>query len=172
MIKNKNNNINSPGHGPIGVLDPVQGCLGMFPDRAKWAAQGPWRPKSVRSCCGNLPPISLRAMATWYLRGILSTQSESIIKMQGFEPSIDLDFENGFFEKGIQLNNYFLGTFLPSSMRSRDTVKMQGFELAATLVPPSDFQSFFWGPRRAPGDPPGKAKRSVLSPSLCARLAE
>ena len=35
-------------------------------------------------------------------------------------------------------------------MRSRDTVKMQGFELAATLVPPSDFQNFFWGPRRAP----------------------
>ena len=30
--------------------------------------------------------------------------------MKGFEPSIDLDFENGFFEKGCQLNNYFFGT--------------------------------------------------------------
>ena len=57
-------------------------------------------------------------------------------------------------------------------MRSRDTVKMQGFELAATLVPPSDFQNFFWGPRRAPRDPPGKGKRSVFAPSLGARIAE
>ena len=57
-------------------------------------------------------------------------------------------------------------------MRSRDTVKMQGFELAATLVPPSDFQNFFWGPLRAPGDPPGRGKRSVSVPLLGARLAE
>ena len=41
-------------------------------------------------------------------------------------------------------------------MRSRDTVKMQGFELAATLVPPSDFQKLFGGPRRAPLGPSGK----------------
>ena len=56
-------------------------------------------------------------------------------------------------------------------MRSRDTVKMQGFELAATLVATSDFQNFFWGPWRAPGDPPRKGKRSVFAPSLGARLA-
>ena len=111
-------------------------------------------------------------MASAYARWILSTQSGFTFKMQGFEPSIDLDFENGFFQKGIQLNNYFFGTFLPSSMRSRDTVKMQGFELAATLVPPSDFQNFFWGPRWAPGDSPKRGKRSVLSPSLRGRLAE
>ena len=92
--------------------------------------------------------------------------------MQGFEPSIDLDFQNGFFQKGVQHKNFFFGTFLPSSMRSRDTVKMQGFELAATLVPPSDFQNFFWGARRAPRDPPGRGKRSVLSPSLRGRVAE
>ena len=49
---------------------------------------------------------------------------------------------------------------------------MQGFELAATLVATSDFQNFFWGPLRAPGDPPGKGKRSVFAPSLGARLAE
>ena len=111
-------------------------------------------------------------MATCYLRWILSTHSRSSLKMQGFEPSIDLDFENGFFEKGCQLNNYFFGTFLPSSMWSRDTVKMEGFELAATSVATLDFQNFFWGPRWAPGDPPKRGKRSVLSPSLCARLAE
>ena len=63
--------------------------------------------------------------------------------MQGFEASIDLDFENCFVQEGCQLNNFFFGTFLPSSMRSRDTVEMQGFELAATLVAASDFQNFF-----------------------------
>ena len=121
---------------------------------------------------GNLGPISGRVMATWYLRWILSTHSRSSLKMKGFEPSIDLDFENGFFEKGCQLNNYFFGTFLPSSRWSRDTVKMEGFELAATSVATSDFQNFFWGPRWAPGDPPKRGKRSVLSPSLRGRLAE
>ena len=117
-------------------------------------------------------PISPRVMATCDLRWILSTQSRSLLKMQRFEPSIDLDFANGFFEKGCQLHHYFLGTFLPSSMRSRDTVKMQGFELAATLVPPSDFQNFFWGALWAPGDPDKRGKRSVLSPSLRGRVAE
>ena len=57
-------------------------------------------------------------------------------------------------------------------MRSRDTVEMQGFELAATLVPPSDFQNFFWEALWAPGDPDKRGKRSVLSPSLRGRLAE
>ena len=111
-------------------------------------------------------------MATCYLRWILSTHSRSSLKMKGFEPSIDLDFENVFFQKGCQLNNYFFGTFLPSSRWSRDTVKMEGFELAATSVATSDFQNFFWGPRWAPGDPPKRGKRSVLSPSLRGRLAE
>ena len=49
---------------------------------------------------------------------------------------------------------------------------MKGFELAATLVATSDFQNFFGGPRRAPGDPPGRGKRSVFAPSLGARVAE
>ena len=74
---------------------------------------------------------------------------------EGFEPSSDLDFANGFFEKGCQLNNYFFGTFLPSSMRPRDTVEMQGFELVAILVATSDLPNFFWGPLRAPKEPSG-----------------
>ena len=49
---------------------------------------------------------------------------------------------------------------------------MEGFELAATLVATSDFQNFFWGPRRAPGDLPGRGKRSVLASLLGSRLAE
>ena len=144
----------------------------MFPDRAKWAPQGPRRRKSVHCRRGFPGSISPSAMATCYLPGILTTRLRSPLKMQRFEPSIGIGFANGFFEKGCQLNNYFFGTFLPSSMRSRDTVKMQGFELAATLVATSDFQNFFWGPRRAPGDPPGRGKRSVFAPSLCARLAQ
>ena len=75
--------------------------------------------------------------------------------MQRFEPSIDLDFANGLFEKGCQLNNYFFGTFQPSSMRPRDTVEMQGFELVAILVATSDLQNFFLGPLRAPKEPSG-----------------
>ena len=80
-------------------------------------------------------------------------------------------FKTAFFKKVSNIKTFFL-TFLPSSMRSRDTVKMQGFELAATLVLPSDFQNFFWGARRAPRDLPGRGKRSVLSPSLRGRVAE
>ena len=95
--------------------------------------------------CGrpNPGPISGRVMATCDLRWILSAQSRSPLQMQGFEPSIDVDFANGFFGKGCQLNNFFFGTFLPSSMRPRDTVEMQGFELVAILVATSDLLNFF-----------------------------
>ena len=63
--------------------------------------------------------------------------------MQRFEPSIDLNVANTFFEKGAQLNYYFFATFQPSSMRPRDTVEMQGFELEAIFVATSDLQNFF-----------------------------
>ena len=97
-------------------------------------------------------------MATWYLRWILSTHSRSTLEIKGFEPSIDLDFENGFFEKGYQLNNFFFGTCLPSSGCSRGIVKIEEFELAATSVATSDFQNFFGGALRAPQDPSGMEK--------------
>ena len=96
-------------------------------------------------------------MATCELRWILSTQSRSPLKMQRFEPSIDLDFANGLFEKGCQLNNIFFRTFQPSSMRPRDTVEMQRFELVAILVATSDLLKLFWGPLRAPKEPSGMA---------------
>ena len=100
------------------------------------------------------------------MQWILSTHSRSSLKMRGFEPSIDLDVENCFFEKGCQLNNYFFGTFLPSWMRPRDTVNMQSIELVAIFVAPCDFQNFFGGPLRAPQDPPGRGKSSVHAPSV------
>jgi len=76
--------------------------------------------------------------------------------MQRFEPSIDLDFANGFFEKGCQLKSFFFGTFLASSMRPRDTVEMKGFELVAIFVATSNLQNIFQGPLRAPKEPSGK----------------
>ena len=75
--------------------------------------------------------------------------------MQRFEPSIDLDFANGFLKKGCQLNNIFFITFVPSSMRPRDTVEMQGFEREAIFVATSDLQNIFQGPLRAPQEPSG-----------------
>ena len=141
------------------------------PDRAKWAPQGPRRRKLVRSCRPDLGSISLRVMPTCGLRWILSTRSGFTLKMQGFEPSIDLDVRNGFFQKGDQLKN-LLGIFWPSAMGSRHPVKMQSIELAAILVAPSDFQNFFLGPLRAPQEPPGRGKSSVLAPSSPRSAAE
>ena len=95
-------------------------------------------------------------MAPCDLRGILTTHLRSPLKMQRFEPSIDLDFANGFFEKACQLKRFLIfGTFQPSSMRPRDTVEMQGFELVATWVATTDFQNFFPGALGAPKGPSG-----------------
>ena len=55
---------------------------------------------------------------------------------------------------------------------SRDTVEMQGFELAAILVAPSDFQKLLGGALRAPEEPPGRGKSSVLAPSSPRSSAE
>ena len=63
-----------------------------------------------------------------------------------------------FFKKLVNLEAFFCGAFLPSSRWSRGTVKIQRFELATTLVGPSDFQNFFLGPLRAPEDPSGRGK--------------
>ena len=95
-------------------------------------------------------------MATAYARWIRTAHSRSTLKMQGFEPSIDLDFASGYFEECRQLNNYFFRPFLPSWMRLRDTVEMQGFELEAIFVATSDLQNIFQGPLRAPKEPSGK----------------
>ena len=131
------------------------GCVSKFPDRAKWAPQGPRRRKSVRCGRGGSGPISGRVMAACDSRGILTTHLRSPLKTQRFEPSIDLDFANGFLEKGCQLKGLFFGTFQPSSMTPWDTVEMQGIELVAIFVASSDLQNFFLGPLRAPNEPSG-----------------
>ena len=150
-----NNSNNSPGLRPIGVLDPLRGCVSKFPDRAKWAPQGSRRRKSVRRGRGGSGSISPGVMAPCDLQGILTTHSRSLLKMQRFELSIDLDFANCFFEKGCQLKRFFFGTFQPSSRMPRDTVEMQGFELVAIFVATSNLQNIFLGPLRAPKEPSG-----------------
>ena len=104
---------NSPGLRPIGVSEPLQGCVSKFPDRAKWAPQGRRRRKSVRRGRGHLGPISPGVMAPCDLRGILTTQLRSPFKMRRFEPSIDLDLGNGFLEKASQLTRVFFEVFSP-----------------------------------------------------------
>ena len=83
------------------------GCVSKFPDRAKWAPQGRRRRNSVASGRPYLTSNSGRVMAPCDLRGILTTHLRSPLKMQRFEPSIDLDLANCLFEKACQLNNYF-----------------------------------------------------------------
>ena len=56
--------------------------------------------------------------------------------------SADLESENSFFKEASQLRSSFFGTFLPSSRWSRDTVEMQGIELATIFGAPSAFQHF------------------------------
>ena len=52
-------------------------------------------------------------------------------------PSAYVESENGFFKKAFQLKTFFFAAFWLPSRWSRDTVEMQGFELAAISVPPS-----------------------------------
>ena len=57
-------------------------------------------------------------------------------------PSDNLDASKHCFKEVSQLNNYFLGAFLPSSTWPRDTVNMQRIELASLFEAPSAFQIF------------------------------
>ena len=69
--------------------------------------------------------------------------------------------------------NYFFVKFLPSLMRPRDTVHMQGFCLVAALVTHSDSQNFFCGPFWPQGTPrKGKNLRSGLFEVAVVRKSE
>ena len=57
-------------------------------------------------------------------------------------PSAYVESENSFFKKASQLRTFFLGAFWLPSRWSRDTVEMQGIELATIFVAPSAFQHF------------------------------
>ena len=70
-------------------------------------------------------------------------------KMQGFwpaailgPPSAYVESENSFFKKASQLRSFFWGAFWLPSRWSRDTVEMQGIELATLFGAPSAFQQF------------------------------
>ena len=57
-------------------------------------------------------------------------------------PSAYVESENSFFKKASQLRTFFLGAFWLPSRWPRDTVEMQGIELATLFLAPSDFQNF------------------------------
>ena len=56
--------------------------------------------------------------------------------------SDDLDASKHFFKKAFQLRTFFLAAFWLSWRWSRDTVEMQGIELATLFWAPSAFQQF------------------------------
>ena len=57
-------------------------------------------------------------------------------------PSAYVESENSFFKKASQLKTFFGGAFWLPSRWPRDTVEMQGIELATLFLAPSDFQNF------------------------------
>ena len=89
-------------------------------------------------------------------RGVLHCKNEAIRgvaknpeKMKRFgpaavlgPPSAYVESENSFFKKASQLRSFFWGAFWLPSRWSRDTVEMQGIELATIFGAPSAFQHF------------------------------
>ena len=89
-------------------------------------------------------------------RGVLHCKNEAIRdvaknpeKMKLFgpaavlgPPSAYVESENSFFKKASQLRTFFLGAFWLPSRWPRDTVEMQGIELATLFGAPSAFQQF------------------------------
>ena len=89
-------------------------------------------------------------------RGVLHCKNEAIRgvaknpeKMRRFgpaailgAPSAYVESENSFFKKASQLRSFFGGAFWLPSRWSRDTVEMQGIELATIFGAPSAFQHF------------------------------
>ena len=57
-------------------------------------------------------------------------------------PADDLDASKHFFKKAFQLRTFFLAAFWLPSRWPRDTVEMQGIELATLFGAPSAFQHF------------------------------
>ena len=55
-------------------------------------------------------------------------------------PSAYVESENSFFKKAFEVRGFFLSAFLPPSRWQRETVKMEGFELATIFVAPSNFE--------------------------------
>ena len=126
-----------------------------IPDRAKWAAprdppakvrpeRSPWTPANLTQGHGDciFTACGERQVRIRYKYAVIS-----VVRRLRFSKRPPSDGHS---------------TFEP---RSRDTANMQSIELVAILVATSDFQSFFWGPLRAPKEPPGSGKSSVQAPS-------
>ena len=75
--------------------------------------------------------------------------------MQRFEPSIDLDFANSLFEKGCQLNNYFLKNFSALFDEATGHRRNAGIRAGGHLRGHLGFAKLFLRPLRAPKEPSG-----------------
>ena len=84
--------------------------------------------------------------------------------MQGFEPSIDLDFENGFFEKGCQLNDYFFGAFVHFD-EATGNCKSAGIRAGGYFGGHLGFSKLLWGASSGTRGHSRKGKSSVCAPS-------
>ena len=102
-------------------------------------------------------------MATCYLRGILSTQSENILKMQGLEPSIGVEFRNGFFQKGVQLKTFFFCNFLALIDGVTATCKNAVNRACGYLGGPLGFSKLFLGASAGTPRPLWKGKLAAES---------
>ena len=85
---------------------------------SKRRARGPPRDLGGQSKCGNRPSINARAIFTSVLQWILIGASESLVKLKGSEPPIDLDLRFCIFAIFVFPLYYFLGGSSGSCGRS------------------------------------------------------
>ena len=70
--------------------------------------------------------------------------------MQGFEPSIDLDFRNSFFQTGVQLKNFLVEVGGPLAVKrfGVDELEVEAFPSvgASAVEPPVSEEPWCSGP--------------------------
>ena len=117
----------------------------MFPDRAKWAPQGPRRAKYVRS--GRVgSPINHRQVNCDCICAMDSFDAFTIDPEHAAIRAVDRPrFSKRFFRMCYQLTNCLWEIFRPSSRWPRGTVNMQSIEMVAIWVAACDFRNSFGG---------------------------
>ena len=91
--------------------------------------------------------------------------------MIGSEPSIDLDFQNGFFHKGVQLKNFFWIFVALIEVASRP-FKNAVNRACGHLGGPLGFSKLFPGASSGTPGASREGKNSVLAPSSPRSAAE
>ena len=143
----------------------------------KWRDSG-WRPStghpratSNQKTAPSKKPLNLEGF--FFSAFLLSSEWPwDTVKMEGFELATIFvappDFQN-FWETDPRTLVGVLGVLI---VVVTGHCKNEGIRAGGYFGGHLGFSNFFWGAWRAPGDPPGKGKRSVFAPSLGARVAE